>query len=392
MQNLAVFFVASAAFAASALAADMPNAHLLPVTKAIYEGISKTPDPDASAMQPYTEKPTLTKGVTFDLVPIPGGEFKMGSQDSEKDRKPDEGPQKLVKISPFWMGKYEITWGTYESFQGNQSYVVSDKDGKPILDKKGQEMHLSRNKDGSINVDADIRTIETPVVKAGQQLTEVVTQPTPPFMAMNMGMGDGYTNEYPAIQVTLHAANKFCEWMSAQTGHFYRLPTEAEWEYACRAGTTTAYSFGDDPAKLGDYGWCGINSAFSYQKVGKKKPNPWGLFDMYGNACELTLDLYGPSSYAERPDGISNPFAPALNRYPTAVRGGSWNDSPAKLRSAARTATDPKWKLIDPQRPRSLWYFTNAPWVGFRVVRPLKTPTVEEMHAAWNSGPGVFPE
>ena len=172
--------------------------------------------------------------------------------------------------------------------------------------------------------------------------------------------------------------------ISAQTGHFYRLPTEAEWEYACRAGTKTAYFFGDDPAQLDDYAWSVGNSEYQYQKVGTKKPNPWGLYDMHGNVAELCLDQYLPDAYAKAQDGATNPWVPVTKRYPTVYRGGSWNDDPDKLRSAARGHTDPALKMIDPQVPKSLWYFTNAPWLGFRVIRPLKTPSVEEMHRYWN--------
>ena len=106
---------------------------------------------------------------------------------------------------------------------------------------------------------------------------------------MSFGMGkDGF----PAIAMTQHGANKFCQWLSAKTGHFYRLPTEAEWEYAARAGTTTTYFWGNDGSKLGQYAWYADNSDFKYQKVGKKKPNPWGLYDIYGNVTEWVLDQY----------------------------------------------------------------------------------------------------
>jgi formylglycine-generating enzyme required for sulfatase activity len=266
------------------------------------------------------------------------------------------------------MGKLEITWDIYRPYMEN---------GK------------SRNKDGSLNRDSNLMTPESPEKKEGETLTDTVTQPTPPYVPMHFEMGgEGYSKAFPAVGMTQHAASKFCEWLSAQTGHFYRLPTEAEWEYACRAGTTTAYSFGDDPAKLGDYAWFAENSEFQYQKVGTKKPNPWGLHDMHGNVAEHVLDQYLPDAYSKLKDGDTGSFVPAPNRYPTSVRGGNWDADPALLRSAARVGSSPDWKIIDPQIPKSIWYFTNAPFLGFRIVRPLKTPSAEEMHRYWNQGPG----
>jgi formylglycine-generating enzyme required for sulfatase activity len=201
---------------------------------------------------------------------------------------------------------------------------------------------------------------------------------------MSFGMGkDGF----PAISMTQHAANKFCEWLSAKTGNFYRLPTEAEWEYACRAGTTTAYSFGDDPAKLGEYAWTAQNSNFKYQKVGTKKPNPWGLYDMHGNVVEWTLDQYDPNYYKQFGSMIiTNPWNQATKPYPHSVRGGSWDDEdPALFRSSARRGSDKVWKIQDPQLPKSYWYHTDAQFLGFRVVRPLRVPPPEELDKYWTS-------
>lgn len=288
--------------------------------------------------------------VDVDLLPIPGGKFKMGSPDSEPGRNADEGPVHEVQIDPFWMGKTETTWNAFELFM------------YPNEEKKTRE---AKSLDPALNA-----------------LTDAVTRPTQPYVEMSFGMGkDGF----PAISMTQHSANKYCEWLSAKTGQFYRLPTEAEWEYAARAGTTTAYFWGDDPKEIGQYCWYGKNADFKYQKVGKKKPNPWGLYDILGNVLEWTLDQYDPAYYAKSP--AANPWNKATTAYPHSARGGSWDDDkPEKLRVAARRASDKSWKIQDPQLPKSIWYHTDAQFLGFRVVRPLKTPTKEEMEAYWNSG------
>jgi formylglycine-generating enzyme required for sulfatase activity len=197
---------------------------------------------------------------------------------------------------------------------------------------------------------------------------------------MSFGMGKGDT---PAICMTQHAARTFCKWLSAKTGRYYRLPTEAEWEYACRAGTTTAYSFGDDVEKLDEYAWYFDNSGAQYQKVGQKKPNPWGLHDMHGNVAEWVLDQYREDGYVGRSGLVKNPLVVPETLYPRVVRGGSWDDDPDRLRSAARVASESTWKDQDPQIPRSIWYHTDAIGVGFRVVRPLVEPSDEEKASKW---------
>ncbi|HUQ71557.1 MAG TPA: formylglycine-generating enzyme family protein, partial [Planctomycetaceae bacterium] len=302
-------------------------------------------EPKASAeMKPYTEVIGGTE-ITFDLVPIPGGEFVMGSPAGEAERKDDEGPQHKVKIEPFWMGKTEMTWDVYDIW--------------------------------SYNLDIQRRKIEGKQPTDLDKIADGITRPTKPYTDMTFGMGQ---SGYPAICMTQHAAKKFCEWLSAKTGNYYRLPTEAEWEYACRAGTTTAYSFGDDPEQLGEFAWFFDNANEKYQKVGKKKPNPWGLYDMHGNVSEWCLDKYEPDFYAKTPAGkvADNPVVIPSKEYPRVARGGSWDDDPPTLRSAARIPSSLEWKQQDPQIPVSVWYMTDALHVGFRVVRPLRVPSPDE--------------
>ena len=359
----------AAVAACQALPADeLPNPQLLPTTRAIHGIIAKHPAPEPGAMERYKEILPQAKDAKFKLIPIPGGTFKFGSPDNEAGRNPDEGPQREVTIDPFWMGEHEVTWDLYRAFMEN---------GK------------SRNKDGTLNRDANPTTSEPPAATDPDPLNDTITQPTPPYVPMHFQMGDGYSKEYPAVGMTQHAASKFCEWISAQTGKFYRLPTEAEWEYAARAGTTTAYSFGDDPASLPEHAWFADNSEFQYQRVGSRKPNPWGLHDMHGNVAEHVLDQYVADAHAKLGKAASNPWNPPTVRYPTVVRGGHWDADAPALRSAARLASSKAWKIQDPQIPKSIWYFTDAPWLGFRIVRPLKTPPPEEMHRYWNSGPGA---
>lgn len=303
-----------------------------------------TENPDSVAanekeMKTYTEK---VGEVSFGMVPIPSGTFKMGSPANETGRKDDEGPQADVKIAPFWMGKCEVTWEEYLQWAS-------------ALDTKKRKNAASNNWD---------------------KLADALAFPTPAYSDMSFGMGqDGY----PAICMTQFAAKMYCKWLSAKTGRYYRLPTEAEWEYACRAGSKTAYSFGDDPKMLKDHAWLTDNSNEKYHKVGKKKPNAWGLYDMHGNVAEMCVDEYEAERYKSLTGkAAENPVFPVTQDYPQSVRGGAYTDEAALLRSAARRASDKEWKKQDPQIPQSAWYFTDAPFVGFRVVRPLQKPTADE--------------
>ena len=300
-------------------------------------------------MKEYTQKIRNTE-ISFKMVPIPGGEFLMGSADAESHRNADEGPQHKVKLEPFWMGKTEVTWDEFELW--------------------------------SIRLERALRDFGNSEVGPFEKAADAVTKPTNPYTDMSFQMGkDG---GYPAICMTQHAAKTYCEWLTAKTGRYHRLPTEAEWEYACRAGTTTAYHFGDDASALGDFAWHAGNSEENgkakYHKVGKKKPNLWGLHDMHGNVAEWVQDRFDPEFYGKfKPnEGVKFPLCLADEEYPRVARGGAWDRGAGECRSAARMASDPDWKQQDPQNPKSAWYMTDALWVGFRVVRPLNAPSDDE--------------
>jgi formylglycine-generating enzyme required for sulfatase activity len=289
---------------------------------------------------------------TYPMQAIPGGTYLMGSPATEKGRKADEGPQHKVAIEPFWMGKFEITWDIYDLF----------------TTKNIEKEMASRYPEG-----ADLSK------------TDATTRPSPSYVDMSFGMG---RTGYPAINMTQYAAIKFCAWLYDKTGLFYRLPTEAEWEYACRAGSATPYSFGADPKLLGQFAVYKGNSDGGYKKIGTKKPNAFGLHDMHGNVMEWTQDQYIKDYYAQVAKvGVKEPYAPTKTLYPNSVRGGSWDDDAPVLRSAARTPSDPAWKVIDPQSPKSDWWMTSASFCGFRIVRPLKTPPVEEIRAYYDIKP-----
>jgi formylglycine-generating enzyme required for sulfatase activity len=309
------------------------------LVRRIHERIQAHQKEQAAAAKPYSVTVPNTT-VAYDMVPIPAGDFVMGSADSDPAHKPDEQPAHAVQIDAFWMQAHEITWDEYRLFMfANQAGETDNPDA----------------------------------------VVDAVSRPTHPYVEMSFGMG---INGFPAISMTQHAANQYAQWLSAKTGDFYRLPTEAEWEYACRAGTTTPYFFGSDVSQLDEYAWYSANSDGKYQQVATKKPNPWGLFDIAGNVMEWTLDQYKPYKAGK----ADNPWVKATEAYPHAVRGGSWRDDAATLRCAARVPSDPSWKQQDPQIPKSIWYHTDAQWLGFRLVRPAKVPTAEEMYNYWYSG------
>ena len=229
----------------------------------------------------------VTNSIGMKLRLIPAGEFMMGSPATESDRRDNETQHRVSITKPFYMGVTEVTQEQYQK-----------------------------------------------------------------VMVTNPSQFKGPQN--PVEKVSWADAVEFCRKLSAlpaekTAGHVYRLPTEAEWEYACCSGTATAYSFGDDASRLGDYGWFGSNSGSKTHPVGEKKPNAWGLYDMHGNVWEWCQDWHGdyPSGSATDPTG-------ATSGSLRVFRGGSWNDSARHCRSADRSGDTPEARGIN---------------LGFRVLR-----------------------
>lgn len=284
-------------------------------------------------------QPIPGSDLSIDFVAIPGGNFVMGSPEAEAGRNADE-TQHSVEVSPFWMSTLEVTWDQFELF-------------------------LYRETDAAFNTEN--REIDLAV--------DGIAGATMPYVNFNKP-------GYPLINVTQYAASTFCKWLSAKTGHFYRLPTEAEWEYASRAGNESAFSF--DHSDLEKHAWFKGNSSDQLQKGGKKEPNAWGLYDMHGNAAEWVIDGYD-SDFYQQSNGAENPVFFPEQLYPRVVRGGSFKDDKDQLRAAARAHSSKSWKRRDPQIPKSLWWLTDAQHVGFRVVRPAQAPPKDQWDKYWGT-------
>jgi len=232
----------------------------------------------------------ITNSIGQELLLIPAGTFMMGSPASEKDRADDETQHQVTLTKPFYMGRTEVTQGQWKTVMGTEPWK------RKVYVQEG--------------------------------------------------------DDYPAVYVSWNDAVEFCKKLSAMEGKVYRLPTEAEWEYACRGGTKTAFSFGDDEAELGKYAWFDGNAdaiGEDYaRRVAQKLPNPYGLHDMHGNVWEWCSDWY--ADYPSTP--LSDPRGPASGSS-RVLRGGSWDDGPCGVRCAYRRYHTPE---------------NRYDYYGFRVV------------------------
>ena len=276
--------------------------------------------------------------ISIEMVFVEGGSFNMGVENNDTTRDENEKPIHEVRLDDFWMGKYEITWEQYDAF---------------IFGKFEADQFESRSKLKNLGIDA-------------------VTSATTPYVDMSSGMGKG---SFPATNMTQYAAIMYCKWLTAKTGIFYRLPTEAEWEYVCKKGET------DEVDALSDIAWYKENTEEKYEKTGMKKPNNLGIYDMLGNVSEWVLDQYSTSYYANSPG--ENPWNVPTTLYPRVIRGGAWIDTASKLCCTSRQRSKPNWKVRDPQIPKSNWWNTDAPFIGFRVIRPKIQPSKKEIKKYW---------
>ena len=285
--------------------------------------------------------------VSFKMIAIPGGQFKMGSPAKEPFHRADEGPVREVAVDSFWMAEIEVSWNEYLAF-----FSATGSQGR----KEAQEI---------------------------EEETDGVSGATPPWGAPDQGWGK---DSRPAITMSHHAAQTYCRWLTQVTGRKYRLPTEAEWEYAARGGTSTPYFFegspkdyeidgffkkifGADLSEINKYAVFVENSPNKTQEPSIVEANPFGLKNMLGNVAEFCLDYYDPQVYAKYPKGVvRNPRGPR-NGTEHVVRGGSFKNSAKDLRAARRDFTKTKeWLVTDPQIPKSIWWYSDVKSVGFRVV------------------------
>jgi formylglycine-generating enzyme len=238
---------------------------------------------------------------------IPPGEFLMGSPDSEPDPSTDQKPQHLVHIlRPFYLGVYQVTRGEFRRFVEAVGYrTEAEKDGKG----------------GYGWVEVEKKWVQDPR-----------------FDWMTPGFEQ--TDEHPVVNVSWNDAFALCNWLSQEEGQRFRLPTEAEWEYACRARTTTRFSFGDDESALVMHGWYQANSSGRTHRVGRKPPNAFDLHDMHGNVWEWCWDWYDGDYYKESP--LVDPRGPEEPMRRRVFRGGSWFNGSLSARSMFRRGGIPQ--------------------------------------------------
>ena len=325
---------------------------------------------DGGWMIPYHQRIPGTD-VRFEMVPVPAGSFLMGSPDDENGRKLDEGPQVEISVDPMWVGKFEVTNQEYRQFC--QLYTVF----------------------------REIERTNPEFKRVNRKHPDVVTAPTEiydPVHIYEYSPGPSH----PAVAMTRYSAQQYTKWLSAITKLQYRLPTEAEWEYACRGGSKGAFSWGDDPKQADRYCWFEDNQVVDeannllLAKAGQKQPNRFGLHDMHGNVAEWTMGLHFNDGHqwlidaqrksSERLRAVEC-VRWALEMHPYIARGGISDGPLAQQRCATRLPSNERsWKDEDPNVPLSPWWYSSDParMVGFRVFRSFDRLPDLEVSNFWN--------
>lgn len=282
--------------------------------------------------------------VSFTMVYVPGGTYRVGSSVAEPGREADEGPIAEVTVGGYWIGQYEVT---------------------------DQEYNVFRYPD---------RDADTTAVQGAVYDVDAVTRPSPPYEDPAFGMGG---TGKPAVGMTQWGGLQYAKWLTSKTDVFFRLPSEAEWEIACRAGQDPESMDTATGTSLGALGWFEDNSDLQLQNVGMKEANGWQLYDMLGNAAEWMLDEYVEDYHEQVASMSTNPWIQPTRLHPRTVRGGDYGETEQALRCGSRLESTTDWKRRDPQIPKSFWWNTDSPFVGFRIVAPEARPTPEEEDFFW---------
>jgi formylglycine-generating enzyme required for sulfatase activity len=272
--------------------------------------------------------------IDFPMAFVPAGSL-LFKDPSEKTQN--------ISLGAFWMGVYEVRYDEFILFQFR-------KNDTNASDWKGS------------NFSAD-----------------AVTRPTQQYVDLTFGMGT--KGGVPSVSMTQQGALRYCQWLYQKTGQFYRLPTEAEWEYACKAGVTSSLPEGVSTEKIGEVAWYFDNSFEKYHPAGQKKPNAWGFYDMLGNVAEWTLDFYVEDYLQQVGTNPVDPWIKPTSKHSRTVKGGSFDDNVEDCTCSLRLKSQTRWQQRDPQIPKSKWWNTDSDFLGFRLVRPLKQPTAAEVEA-----------
>lgn len=300
---------------------------------------------------------TIADGLSFEMVPVPGGRARIGSPAVEAGRRSDEGPQFEIDLAPFWIGATEVSWTEYSMYQATY--------------KKFKQSKAAKNPDEQV---------------------DSVSAPTPIYEISFVMEFGGVA--HPAVTMTHFGAMQYSKWLTLTSGNQYRLPTEVEWEHACRAGSDTMYSCGNNSDALREYArFDHVANAVAEGPlpVGSLKPNAFGIYDMHGNVAEWVIDQYSADAYQQLNAGDRTAKTVAIfgsDMYPHVIRGGGWMDPATAVRSAARIASSAALSEFDPDLPPSPhWHASDeARNIGFRVVRSLKPESVETIARFWNPG------